>query len=488
MPRKLTFRQLVVKILALWRDLNDKIIGVRSGLAQKRVSQLLCGEELSDAQYEKLLAGVEATQAEVAILIYCLEALENLEKDDGLTRAKREVIVQQALVAARRFHDALTEAALRSQETPGEGYPKPEELAPARRRAEELWARLKGLDARERPFKVILDSEYHSWALCERACEASVREASRNLERAAEWARLAQEIAALVSGSMAWRNSIRGYAGGHAANVLKVAGELKPARAAMEQAKLLCHEGSDPAGVLDPGRMLDLEASLCIAERRFDRVLPLLDEAAAVGHHPERSLMLKGIRLEKMGEYEGAVETYLRAVPGVDRQTDPRQWSILHFNLSVCYSHLGLYHEAGELVEAVQPLAAEMGDEIALVRCTWLRGRILAGLGRTVEALSLLEHARRGFERWKMWYDVAQCLLEEAALLLDEGKSAEVKALSRELTSVFASKGVHREALAALRLFSEAVEQETATAKLARRVLDYLFRARADEGLRFTGS
>ena len=45
---------------------------------------------------------------------------------------------------------------------------------------------------------------------------------------------------------------------------------------------------------------------------------------------------------------------------------------------------------------------------------------------------------------------------------------------------------MHREALAALQLFQEAAERDEATAELARRVLGYLFRARYDQGLRFT--
>ena len=68
------------------------------------------------------------------------------------------------------------------------------------------------------------------------------------------------------------------------------------------------------------------------------------------------------------------------------------------------------------------------------------------------------------------------------------GRRAEVKSLARELAAVFEAKGVHREALAALRLFYEAAEHEEATADLARRVLRYLFRARYDQGLRFTES
>jgi hypothetical protein len=61
----------------------------------------------------------------------------------------------------------------------------------------------------------------------------------------------------------------------------------------------------------------------------------------------------------------------------------------------------------------------------------------------------------------------------------------EVKPLTLELTRVFESKGVHREALAALEIFKEAVRREVATAELARKVLRFLFQARHDQDLRF---
>ena len=93
--------------------------------------------------------------------------------------------------------------------------------------------------------------------------------------------------------------------------------------------------------------------------------------------------------------------------------------------------------------------------------------------------------ARWEFADRGMGFDVTLALLEEAVLLLEAGRAAEVKVLAGELTKVFESKAVHREALGALRLFKEAAEHEAATAELARRVLGYLFRARHDEGLRF---
>jgi len=59
-----------------------------------------------------------------------------------------------------------------------------------------------------------------------------------------------------------------------------------------------------------------------------------------------------------------------------------------------------------------------------------LEGRILAGLGHSGEARRLLAQARQRFAAETMFYDVALALLEECALLLDEGRTGEVKALT----------------------------------------------------------
>lgn len=58
-----------------------------------------------------------------------------------------------------------------------------------------------------------------------------------------------------------------------------------------DQAKRLWQVGSDPGRVLDPGRLLDLEASLRRDQRRLDEALALLDEAATVSRFPGRVLI-----------------------------------------------------------------------------------------------------------------------------------------------------------------------------------------------------
>jgi tetratricopeptide (TPR) repeat protein len=352
-------------------------------------------------------------------------------------------------------------------------------------RAAELFERLVGLSPEERLAVVRLEEEFQTWALCERACHATEREASRDVEIAAAWADLAKEIGELVRGSEGFARRVRGYAGGHGANILRVLGEMKAAAADFAAAKRLWLAGSDPLGLLDPGRMLDLEASLRRDQRRFDEALACLDEAWAVGRSPERVLIKKGFTLEVMGDYERAIEAFALAEHLVERAGDSRLSYMLPFNLAVVYTHVGRYTEAAELAQRVDDLVAAQGDEIEKLRVIWLRGRISAGLGRRREAQGLLAQARQAFDQKNMSYDVALALLEEAVLLLEEGSTAEVKELAHGLEKVFQSKGVHREALGALKLFKEAAEREEATAEQARRVLGYLFRARHDEGLRF---
>ncbi len=352
---------------------------------------------------------------------------------------------------------------------------------------DELWSRLKNLTESQALAVVRVARELQSWALVERLCEESVVQASRNVERAAFLTRLAREVAERVPGPEGWRRRVLAFAAAHAANVLRVAGKLKAAATLFEESWALWHAGSDPATLLDPGRLLDLEASLCRAQRRFGDALALLERARGVSRSPGRVLIKKGFTLEVMGDYERAIETLLEAEILPDVQSDPRLHSILQGNLALDFCHVGRFAEAAELARQVRETAGGMGDAIRLLRVTWIEGLIAAGLGRTQEALSLLAQARQEFAARNMGYDVALALLEEAALLLDEGRTAEVKALTRGLPAAFAAEEVHREALAALRLFHEAAGRETATAELARNVLRYLFRARHDQGFRFEG-
>lgn len=484
-----TFRQLLLSILALVFDISQKEMSAGVGLTQSRISQALRRArkgEVKDDDFAALLATIPHPPAAVPIVTGCLEALAALEPTEDLTAADRVVIEEEALAAGRRTREELTEALRRARNLPLAGYPARADLEAARFRAAEQWRRLEGLPAETQLAVVQVAEELQTWALCEKVCAESVRQLARSLEPAADLARLAQEIAALVRGPEGWCACLQAYAMAHVANVLRVQGELKEARAALEEAKRLWRPGADPDGVLDPGRLLDLEGSLCRDERRFEGALALLDEALAVSHCPGRVLIKKGFTLEVMGEYERAAEVLRQAEPRIDRRAEPRNWSFLRLNLANVLCHLGRHREARELIEEVRPLMTELGDAIDAIRLVGLEGRIAAGSGQPAEARRLLAKARRKFAARGMAYDVALLALEELALLLEAGQPAEVQALAPELAAMFQAKGIHREALAALRLVHEATQGETATTDLARRALEYLYRARHDPSLRFS--
>jgi len=305
------------------------------------------------------------------------------------------------------------------------------------------------------------------------------------LAEAFHWARIARQIAKRVRGPKGWRKRLEAYALGSFANALRVAGRLTAADRTLEAAKRLWHAGSDPDQVLDPGRLLDLEASLRRDQRRFDEALDRLAEARPLSRCPARILINKGFTLEVMGDYQGAIATLLEAAPLVEQEGDPRLWYNHRITLAVIYCHLGHFSEGANLASQVREVAQRLGDKIFLIRVVWLEGRIAAGQGRSKQALQWLEEAEQAFAEKQMWYDMALALLERECLLLQEGRKAEVRAASLGLVSVFQAAGVHREALAALQLFHEAAQRGTATAELARDVLRYLFRARYDQDLRF---
>lgn len=485
MPR--SYRPLTLSMLALWKGISQKEIGAGAGMSQKQVSYHLQKEDLDDGVFARLLRGVRGEPAEVSAVASCLDSLAALEPGGEMTPEEKAAVERRVLEGSRLLRTALAEAVRRSRGVPPlDAYPAPATLEALRWHAGELWALLKPLPESQRLAVARVSPGFQTWALAERACEESVVQASRDVGRAASLARLAQEIAGRMPGPEGWRRRVQGFATAHAANALRVQGELREAEVFFAQARELWESGADPKEVLDPGRLLDLEASLRRDQRRFEEALALLDAALRVGRCPERYLVKKGFTLEVMGEYERAVEALRRAEPLVERRGDLRLANILRLNLALNLCHLGRYGEASEMGRRVQAVAAEMGDEIGILRALWMEGRIAVGLGQREEARTRLEMARRELAARRMGYDVALVLLEEAALLLDEGRGAEVRILARGLAEVFESKGVHREALAALRLFQQAAEREEATAELARRVLGYLFRARYDQGLRFT--
>jgi len=359
----------------------------------------------------------------------------------------------------------------------------------AKRRAPGLRARLLAHPAGDRPALVREVAEFHDWALAVLLCEESAAAAADSAEEARALAGLAVEVARRVPGDAGWRSRVEGYAGAYLANAWRVGGKLREAEGELARALRLWEAGaaSDP-GLLDPVRMLDLEASLRKSQRRLDEALGLLDRALATRPEAEveaRLLINKGCVLEKLEKYEEAIEVLQRAAPLIDAAGDLRLRFAWRFDVAVNLCHLGRHAEAEARLGEVRALASRLGRRLDLVRLAWLEGRIAAGLGRIDEALAAFERVRTELTELGIAYDTALVILDLAALLAERERTAEVRRLAEQAAWIFEAEGVHREALRALDVFRRAARRERLTADLARSIGRFLRRARNDPKLRF---
>ena len=118
----------------------------------------------------------------------------------------------------------------------------------------------------------------------------------------------------------------------------------------------------------------------------------------------------------------------------------------------------------------------------------WLQGRIARGLGQIGEAESLLLAARDGFLAEGIPYETALVSMDLSLLYAQQGRSAELKRLAAEMVPIFASRQIHREALAALAFLQRAVETERAGLEVVEKVAGYLRKARYAPDLAFQES
>jgi tetratricopeptide (TPR) repeat protein len=357
-----------------------------------------------------------------------------------------------------------------------------------RQQARVLWRRMQRRTPSERRAFVEADPQFRSWALSELICKESIKAAADNADRAGELADLALLIADLAPLEASWRRRLQGYAWAHVGNARRVRGDLPGAEEAFSRAGELWKSGmpGDP-GLLDEAQVLSLEASLRTTQGRLPEAAILLDQALALAPRNLRpNLLLQKARLlEWAGSYESALTTLAEAAPLITQQNEPRLLFMLRHNYASNLTHLGRYAEAEALLPEIQPLVVRLDNQLDGLRVHWMRGRIEAGLGKMEDALVALSQVRTEFAARGTAYDAALITLELATLYLEQGRTWEVKTLARQMTPIFHTQGVHREALAALKLFCEAAEKELATVEFARQMVEYLYRARHNPALRF---
>jgi len=279
-------------------------------------------------------------------------------------------------------------------------------------------------------------------------------------------------------------NDLKARAWGFIANARRIHSDLRGADEAFQTAEEHLINGSgDP---LECARLLDLKASLRRAQRRFDDALSLLDEVIGICqkthecHLEGRTLIGKALIYDYASEPEMAVPLLFQALPKIDRRQEPRLLFTILQNLTLSLVALGEYEKAEALLPEARQAALELGTADDMTRSLWVEGLLDLGKQRLGEAEEKLQTVRDRYVEMGIGYNAALVSLDLAKVYLLQGRTQETKRLAAEMHPIFVSREVQREAIAALLVFQQAAEQETASLHLIDEVIRSVKRAQAN--------
>lgn len=473
-----------------FKEWNQATMAQEAGIDPSQYCRYEQGERVPSPRIRKQIA--TALGVDASFLEWFLPRCRNIRLAFERAIGGAEEEGEREIGSLPQLHGEVTSAVVEAAtpfllelDHPGDGHvPSSQD----RSWAEQVWERMKPLTGEDQALFVEILQDERSWALAERLCEESTAAAADRGVEALRLAQLAVHVADKCHGPESRRLHIRAYCQDFDANSIRVCGNLPAARAAFEKADELWKrsEGSDLANLLDANRRLDLKASLLRKEGQWVESLALLDSAmknAKTGHARCRLLLMKATTFNQMGAYDQALSTLHQIKPLIELQSEQRLVFLHDFTLTVCLCHLGRYTDAEPLLGKIRALAGE--NELDRVRVRWLEGRIWEGLGSREDALAALSEVREYFQKEEIDYDFALVTLELAVLHLEEGRTARVRELAEEMLWIFQRQKVHKEALAALMLFRRAAQLEEAQAEWTRRLVQYLYRAEHNPGLRF---
>ncbi len=368
-------------------------------------------------------------------------------------------------------------------------------LEKERNEAPGLLAQLRSRTGEQREIMLRNSRRFHTWGLLELVVEQTLVTSLQDPRHGEEWGRLALRIAdCLESGRYGAERleDLRARTLAYVGNALRIQSDLAGADKTFRQA--LSHLRQGTGDLLEQAILLDLLASLRRSQRRFPESFKLLRRAVAAFlklgdlHRAGRSLVNLSTGLLHAGLAEECVPVLVQALGLIDVEQEPRVLLFARHNLIAVLTDTGRFLEARRAYGEARPLYRRFPEASTQNRRIWLKGRISRGLGQREEAESLLLAARDGFLAEDIPYETALVSLDLAQLYAEQGRTAELKRLAAELVPIFASRQIHREALAALAFLQRAVEAERAGVEVVERVADYLRKARYAPDLAFQGS
>jgi tetratricopeptide (TPR) repeat protein len=335
-------------------------------------------------------------------------------------------------------------------------------------------------------------SRFKTWGFCEILLHRSREQNFQDPPLGESLALLAVEVLDYLDGAIYGAeplDDLRARAWAYVANSRRVKTDLQGAEEAFTFAFSFLRMGTGEP--MEKALLLDLKASLLTKQRRFPKALSLLGRAWTIfrelgeTHRAGRALVKMSSVHSFAGEPKRAISLLYQAIKLIDPAREPRLLLIAWHNLIDDLTETGQFMEAQKCLVKARPLYHKFAQPWFNNPRKWLEGRVARGLGRTAQAEALFLAAREGFLLADAAYDIALVSLDLASLYADKGRMAELKGIAEEMVPIFSSCQIHREALAALGYWRQAVEAEQVCATLVAGVSAFLRRARHNPELRF---
>lgn len=273
-------------------------------------------------------------------------------------------------------------------------------------------------------------------------------------------------------------------------NACRVADDLESSEWALGRAAELHLQGTGDEALAI--RLLDLQASLCGAQRRFASAMEALDAVYSLhrrrgdDHLAGRALIKKGIYTGHANNPEGAVRLLIEALTLIDLERDPQLTLSAVHNIAAFLVDCGRFRQARALVWENRRRYEQHGGRIDRVKLRWLQGLIDAGMENLVSAELALSEAREGLQEAGLRYHSSLSGLDLASVLLRQRRGDEARAMVLEATGVFLELNIQREALAAVLMLRQTFEAGVEAKVLLDQVILFLRRVEHDPALTFS--
>ncbi len=339
--------------------------------------------------------------------------------------------------------------------------------------AQELLTELLAYTVQQQRLLLCTEPRFQSWALCELLLDESWQAALESPERAVHLADLAVGIAAEldeITFTYALVCDMRARSWAYLGNARRVASDLRLAEKAFELAEMWVARGTgDP---LEQARIYELRASLDLDRHHLEEAGQLLRKAMTIyrraedTHRQGRVLISQSLVFGRSERIEEAVDCLRRGREQIDATEEPRLSLVATHNLCFFLNELGQHGEALKLLVETRRMHQELDSGLDLVRLRWLEGRIALGAERVEEAATAFAEVRREFVERGVAYDAALVSLDLASTHARLGRVAEMRQLAEEMVTIFQSRDLQREAMAALIVLQKASHMEGASVEL----------------------